>query len=378
MWASLAAMCLGLFLLLVAVLLWWNFRCILDGKASDDSLGSTFLTVSRRVTNENMGKPAQTLFSSEDIEALRHAPQVEDVGIVRSLRPQAYMRLQLAPAMGFSTVMVLESVPDRFIDNRPADWGWRPGNRRLPVILSSSFLSLYNYAFAPSQGLPQLSEESIKVLPFTIEVGEGAGEQSYVGHIAGFSDRITSVLAPESFIQYANAEAGGAEEISRLVIKVKDASAAEFAEFLSSHGYITNSELMRWSRLRGIVDVVALVVGTLALLLLGMSVLVFVLFIELSIARARPSVILLREIGYSPSMLKVVLVARFVPLLSIGVAVSTVMGMAVQLSASYWGNKAGLHLGGLPGWPFWVCVAIICALLFAQVRRAVGRALRKA
>jgi len=238
MWASLAAMSMGIFLLLAAVLLWWNFNSILNGKASEDNLGSTFLTVSRRVTNENMGQPEQTLFTAADIEALRQAPQVEDLGIMQSLLPRAYMRMNLGPGMGFSTVMILESVPDRFIDRRPAEWSWQPGSRRVPVILSSSFLSLYNYAFAPSQGLPQLSEESIKALPFQIDIGEGANERSYVAQVAGFSDRISSVLAPESFIRYANG-AGNSGSVSRLVLKVKDASDTKFAGFLTAHGYVT-------------------------------------------------------------------------------------------------------------------------------------------
>src|SRR5688572_15912289 len=102
MWASLIAMSIGLTLLLLAVLLWWNFNQLLAGKASDDSLGSTFLTISRRVTNDNMGHPKLTVFSQKDIEELQKAPQVEDVGVVQSLRPRAYMTMEITPGAGFS------------------------------------------------------------------------------------------------------------------------------------------------------------------------------------------------------------------------------------------------------------------------------------
>ena len=77
MWASLIAMSIGLSLLLIAVLIWWNFNQLLHGRASDDSLGSTFLTVSRRVTNENMGHPELTVFSQNDIDDLGKASKTE-------------------------------------------------------------------------------------------------------------------------------------------------------------------------------------------------------------------------------------------------------------------------------------------------------------
>jgi hypothetical protein len=377
MWASLLAMTVGLSLLLGAVLLWWNFHQLLNGKATGDSLGSTFLTLSKRVTNENMGHPELTVFSPADIEALKRAPEVEDVGIVQSLMPRAYMSMQVAPGAGFSTVMILESVPDRFMDKRPSEWTWQPGNKRVPVILSSSFLSLYNYAFAPSQGLPQLSEETIKALPFKLEIGEGGSERLYVAQVAGFSDRITSVLVPESFITYENG-VGDAKATSRLVVKVKDPSAANFTDFLNKHGYITNSEIFRWSKLRAIVNVIALVVAVLALLLLGISLLVFVLFVELTVARARDSVQLLQQIGYSPRALNAFLRSRFLPLMAGTMLVSLLLACLMQLAARFYGQSSGLHFSAIPGWPLWACLALIAALIFLQLRLAISNAIRRA
>lgn len=378
MWASLIAMSVGLCLLLAAVLLWWNFSQLLNGRASDDSLGSTFLTVSKRVTNENMGHPELTIFSATNIENLRHAPQVEDVGIVQSLKPRAYMSMQVTPGAGFSTVMILESVPDRFMDKRPADWNWQPGSRRIPIILSSSFLSLYNYAFAPSQGLPQLSEETIKALPFQLAIGEGVNEMMYSAQVVGFSDRITSVLVPESFIAAANGLNGNEGTASRLVVKVKDPSSTAFADYLSAHGYVTNSELLRWTKLRAIVNVVAIITGLLALLLLGVSLLVFVLFIELTIARARQSVQLLQEIGYSPKALKAFLAGRFLPLLIGAVLAAALIAVLLQVTAHILGEPSGLHFSLIPGWPMWLCLFSVCLLLFVQMRAAISRAIQQA
>jgi hypothetical protein len=376
MWASLAAITTGFALLLVAVLIWWNFQQILDGKASDDSLGSTFLTVSKRVTNANMGRPEQTVFSQTEIGALRKAPEVEDLGIVQAVKPKAFMSITIAQGAGMSTIMVLESVPDRFMDVKAGNWSWKPGSPDVPIILSSSFLSLYNYAFAPSQGLPQLSEESIRMIPLKLEIGDEATGQRFSAHIVGFSDRITSVLVPESYVNAMNS-ASGESPASRIILKVKDPSSSEFAAFLETRGYVTNSEMLRWSRMRAVVQSVALVTGLFAIVLLGISVLVFVLFIELTIARAKDSVSLLQQLGYSPDMLRRFLMKRFMPLMAGAVLIAVILASLVQGLARIKATGAGLHLAFLPGWPFWACVVMVVVLLAVQLQRAVKAALAK-
>lgn len=371
LWASLIAMCVGTLLLFASILIWWNFHQLLYGKASGDDLGSTFLTVSKRVTSENMGHPELTIFNPKEIAELRNAPQVQDLGVVQALQPRAYMSMQLGPGAGFSTIMVLESVPDRFMDKKPTDWTWQPGSSTIPIILSSSFLSLYNYAFAPSQGLPQLSEETIKALPFQLEIGSGADEQKYTARVAGFSDRITSVLVPESFVQYANGATAKTESPSRIILKIDDPSSTEFAAFLASHNYLTNSEMLRWSRFRAIVETVAAVTGVLALLILGISLLVFTLFIELTIAKAHESVQRLLEIGFSPKMLKRFLYQRFIPLLAAAVGVALGLAIILQVFIHFYGAQSSLQFSLLPDWPLWVGAGIIFMILMTQLKAAI-------
>jgi hypothetical protein len=229
--------------------------------------------------------------------------------------------------------------------------------------------------YAPIQRLPQLSVETVKTIPFKLSVGDGASAVTYLAHIAGFSDRITSVLVPESFVQYANGGRGGSTA-SRLIVKVADPSSAAFADYLDAHGYTTNSELMRWSKVREIVQVVAGITCGLAVLLLGVSLLVFVLFIELTVARARHSVQLLQEIGYSPAALKAYLSARFLPLMLIAIFSAVAIAVLAQIAAHYAGLPSGLRLAIIPGWPMWACLLIVCILLLVQMRQAIARAIR--
>ena len=379
LWTALAAMCIGMTLLLVAVLIWWNFNQLLHGRQDGDSLGSTFLTVSKRVSNENMGKPAMTVFSPTEIEAIKAVNDVEDVGNLLAVKEQVNMKMQMGSGLGFSTIMFLEAVPDNFMDKLPPDWTWQAGKIQVPIILSSEFLSLYNYVFAPSQNLPQLSEATIKALPFQIEIGRDGHVETYVAHIAGFSDRITSVLVPETFAKYVNERSGITitPPPSRLVVKVKDPSSAPFNAYLTAHDYVTNSEQLRWSKLRAVVQVVAGATGVLALLLLGVSILVFTLFIALTVANARQSVQLLLELGYSPKMLGSYLYKRFLPLLCGAIIVAVLLACGAQIAAVLYGRQTGLVLSYIPGWPMWVAICACVFVLLYQMKVAVRKALQQ-
>ncbi len=384
LWAAIIALCVGTTLLLLSVLIWWNFNELLFGKTQNDSLGSTFLIVGKKVTEQNMGVANATIFSPADIEELRKAPQVQDVGIIASNRFPVYA--MMGGKLAFATDMPLESVPDKFLDNLPVSWQWKPGDRDLPIIISSQFLDIYNYVFAPSQGLPQLSETSVKSIALNMKIGRGAGSETYLAHVVGFSDRIGSVLAPQAFIDYGNQKfgtqaAGAKSEVStapsQLIVKTQDPSDTKFGDFLVKHNYNTNSQNLRWSKIRAIVEVVTSATGILALLLMGIGTLVFVLFIELTIARAQQSLTLLLQIGYGPHYLSKFMINRFLPMVFGTVVVAMIITIATQAAVSVAAKAQGLALPLMPGWPVWAALAISTGVLVILITRAIKGAIKQ-
>ncbi len=376
LWAAVAALCTGTTLLLLAVTIWWNFHELLYGKAQNDSLGSTFFAIGKKVTNENMGKPQATVFSAEEIEIIRKAPQVEQVGIISSNHFPVYA--VMGGSMAFSTDLPLESVPDSFIDNLPADWKWQPGNVNLPIIISSQFLDIYNYVFAPSQGLPQLSQSSVKSIAIQLKAGNEGSTETFLAHVAGFSDRINSVMAPQSFIDYGNQRYGRpgiGSSPSQLILKTNDPSDKRFTQFIEEHNYTTNGQNLRWSKVRAIVEVVAGATGGLAILLMAIAMLVFILFIELTIARAQASLSLLLQIGYSPAYLGRFMVRKFVPLVLAAVVIALAVAVIAQVIASELIKSQGLTLSQLPGWPVWAAFAASTVALVTLVSSAVNKAM---
>ena len=378
LWAALAALCVGTTLLLLSVMIWWNFRELLYGKSQNDTLGSTFLVIGKRVTEQNMGNAAATVFTQQDITDLQKAPQVQDIGVITSNRFPVYATMGGKLAM--ETDLPLESVPDKFIDKMPAEWQWQPGNRDLPIIVSSQFLDIYNYVFAPSQGLPQLSENSVKSIALNLKVGNGDHVETFSAHVVGFSDRIGSVLAPQSFIDYGNATYGrpGAEQApSQLILKAKDPSDTKFGEYVQQHDYTTNSQNLRWSKIRAIVEVVTSATGVLALLLMGIGTLVFILFIELTIARAQQSLTLLLQIGYGPHYLSMFMINRFLPMVLGTVIAAMVISIVGQAAVSVKVQAQGLVLPVLPGWPVWAALVVSTSILILLVTKSISGAIKK-
>ncbi len=377
LWAALVALFIGNTLLLLSVLIWWNFNDLLYGKGKEEGVGNTYLIIGKKVTNNNMGLRGATLFTQEDIDSVTMAPQVQAVGAITSNHFPVYA--MMGGSMGFSTDLPLESVPDSFLDSKPSDWNWQPGSKDLPVIMSSQFLDLYNYVFAPSQGLPQLSESSVKSLALNVKAGPADMAETFTAHVVGFSDRIGSVMVPQSFIDYGNKKYGNTGNNtlpSQLILKTKDPSDIKFTSFIERKQYSTNSQNLRWSKIRAIVEVVAGATGILAVLLMGIGTLVFVLFIELTIAKAQQSLILLKEIGYSPVYLIGFMVRRFVPMVTIVVLLSGSMAAVVQVWAADKAKVQGLTLHAFPGYPVWTALAVSAGILLLLVVRSISRAIR--
>lgn len=371
------ALCIGCTLLLVSVMMWSVFQDLLKGKSSNDSLGSTFLTISKKVDDAAMANKERSQIQAQDISQIKSAPQVQDVGMLSPANFKVSASIGSGP-MAFYTLLFLEAAPDRFMDQMPNSWQWQEGDNTLPIILSRDFLNMYNYVFAPSQGLPLLSEQTVKALGFTLTMGEGANATNYRAQVEGFSDRISSVLVPQSFIEYGNKKFAPQApiSISRVIIKVADPSDKAFISFLENNNYSTNAEQLRFSKMRSIVDVVSGATGVLALLLMGIGALVFVLFIELTMAKAQASVQLLLQIGFSPKKLSRFLMAKYLPIMLSALSVAVLVAIAIQYFASQKLSTLQLSIPSFPSFYVWCAAAISGLILLVQISYSIRKAIK--
>lgn len=358
---------IAMILLLIAIQAHTDFDQLLHSQQNANE-SADFLIINKKITNAMMGQNAKSEFTPAEIADLKQQPFTEAFGFISS---NQYKVTAAAPGeLHFYTDMFFESVPDSFIDVKNDDWKWTPADNTIPIILPNDFLNLYNFGFALSQDLPQISQETVKALPMKITISQGLITQEFTGRIVGFSDRISSFLVPGSFMEWANNKfgSGQASSPSRVIIKTKDPSNPLLSKYLEDKGYTTNQDKIKYSKTKMIVQTIVSVIGFFGLILLVFALLVFSMFIQLVIASCKKEIQLLVTLGTAPRQLQRYLMRQFVPLyIAIGiVALLLVAGLQWWAAA-----KLAAHDMFISQWISWGtgCAALLVVVLVYIVNR---------
>lgn len=177
-------------------------------------------------------------FSEAEIEDLGRQPWVRRIGRFTSSDFNVAASVD-AGGHSMSTYLFFESIPDDYFDTLPAGWSFDPARPFIPVILPKDYLALYNFGFAGSRGMPQVSEEMVGLIPVRISLS-GRGRQQWLsGRVVGFSSRLNTIAVPQAFMDWGNAEFGehgGATAPSRLIVEVDNPGDPVAERYLADHG----------------------------------------------------------------------------------------------------------------------------------------------
>lgn len=271
---------IGLLIIGGAVMFYVDSRGIWD---DDDSVINTdYLVLNKKVTSAStLGDRGSTRFSEADIADLKAQPWVRRIGEFSSSDFRVYASVSHG-GRGMETAMFFESVPDSFLDLPPAEWRFEQGQSVVPVMIPKDYLALYNFGFAGSAGLPQLSEQLISGIPLKLYMRSEDGTRTLQmeGRIAGFSNRLNTVLVPDGFMRYANSLLGdsGKTAPSRLIVDVSSPGDVAISEYLSTHGWEVagdksgSSAAYMLKLVVGIVMAIGAVITLLSLFVLMLSV----------------------------------------------------------------------------------------------------------
>ena len=188
------------------------------------------------------------VFRENEIHQLEEHPSVKDVGVFTSANFQIRGSFVLGD-LNISTDLFMESVPDKFIDVKfsdPKEWHADVNGTFIPVIIPRKYLNIYNYGYASTKGLPQLGEGLTSAFPISIRIRGNGYQRTYDARIVGYTDRLNTVLVPDSFLQEANRHFGQkkAEPASRLIVATSvDAGSSSFLDYLTKQGYSIEGNL---------------------------------------------------------------------------------------------------------------------------------------
>lgn len=279
---------IGLLIVAGAVMFYIDARGIWD---DDESFVNTdYLVINKKVTSAStLGDRDATRFSDSEIGDLKAQPWVRRVGEFSSSDFRVYASVSHG-GRGMETALFFEAVPDSFVDVPGSDWRFEPGQTTVPLMIPKDYLALYNFGFAGSAGLPQLSEQLITGIPLKLYMRseDGSRSMSMEGHIVGFSNRLNTVLVPDSFIQYANSRLGDGNEVapSRLIIDVSSPGDVAIADYLSGHALEVGGD-KSGSSAAYLLKVVIGIVVSVGILITLLSVFVLMLSISLLMEKNR-------------------------------------------------------------------------------------------
>lgn len=298
---------IGFVMLLLAVHLYKNVFEPINKELKTEN-ASSFIIINKEVDISNSIGLTKSNFSDREIETIRSQPFVKRLGIFTSNQFKASVSIA---GIGGSELPV-ESVETFFLDTIPPGWEWAPGDETVPIILSNEFVNLYNFVMAPSWHTPQMPKEAVNQFSMDLFLSGSGKSKQFHAKVVGYSDRIVSVLVPQGFMSWANAEFSNEKEIkpNRIILEVTDPSDKKLTGFLEKNGYETNRDKLK-SNARSLVSILIIIITVFGSLLFTLALFLFLTTFSLLIARQRNDIELLFQIGYDIRYIRSIWIKRF-------------------------------------------------------------------
>ena len=286
------------------VLLGFQFyRDIVPVFTSEDSfMKADYIILGKKIGAGNTISGRSNTFSAAEIDDVESQPFIDKVGKFTSSEYKTDAVMSVSGTKVLNSEMFFESVPDGFVDVALEDWQWKEGDKEIPIILPRSYIMMYNFGFAQSRSLPKISEGLVGMIDFKLFIHGNGHEDNYYGKIIGFSNRLNSILVPQSFMDWSNEYYAPNEHPSpsRLIMKVKDPTSEKLGEFIETNGYDIDDDKLNAEKTIYFLKLVVLMVMVVGLVISLLSFYILMLSIYLLVQKNASKLENLLLIGYSP------------------------------------------------------------------------------
>ena len=302
----------------------------------DSFMKKDFIIATKKISALGSFAGKSNTFSAEEIADLKKQPFTKTIGAFTPSQFKVSAGLGMKEAgIHLSTDMFFESVPDEFVDIKLDKWHFDEHTHTIPIIIPRNYLNLYNFGFAQSRSLPKLSEGLMSLIQMDIMMrGNGRVEQ-YKGNIVGFSNRLNTILVPETFMTWANNEfaPGQKSEPSRLIVEVNNPTDDRIARFFKDKGYDTEDDKLDAGKTTWFLKVIIGIVLSVGLLISVLSFYILMLSIYLLLQKNTSKLENLLLIGYSPA--KVALPYQMLTLALNAVVLFLSVGIVIYVRSNY-------------------------------------------
>ena len=270
----------------------------------DSFMKKDYVIVSKKVSTLGSFVGKSKTFSEQDIAEISEQPFTKGVGafMPSQFKVSAGMGMENV-GLHMSTAMFFESVPDEYVDVNLDKWEFDEYERVVPIIIPRNYLNLYNFGFAQSRSLPQLSEGVMGMVNLDIRITGVGRTENFKGKIVGFSNRLNTILVPQSFMKWANENfAPNAEaQPARLIIEVSNPADSAIASYFQKKGYETEDGKLDAGKTTYFLRLIVGIVLGVGLFISILSFYILMLSIFLLLQKNTTKLESLLLIGYSPN-----------------------------------------------------------------------------
>ena len=287
-----------------------------------------FVIITRNISSAGaiMGTTAE--FSDEDIADIEQQPWCRKVGRFTSSKFSVVASIGGGASPMIRTMFFFESIPNSFLDVDSTSWHFNPQMPQVPVIMSREYLSLYNFGFAATQGMPKVSEGEVSSVPLNFNLSGNGHYDSMGGRIVGFSNRLNTIIVPDEFMRWANARYGTGEvqQPLRLIIEVNRPGDPKIQTYMDAHKYMIAGDKMASSKTYYLLTLVIIIVIVIGVLISLLSFFVLMLSIYLLLQKNTKKLQDLLMLGYSPAQVSRPYV-KMVFLINVAVLIASIVLM---------------------------------------------------
>lgn len=269
----------------------------------DSFIKKDYLIISKKISMVGSLMGRDNGFSESEMEDIRRQPFCKSVGQFTSTQYHVAARMGMDGFPAMTTDLFFESVPDQYIDASLN--GWRFGGKDsdvVPIILPRSYLAIYNFGFAQSRSLPQLSEGNVGLMDMDIRLMGNGITEMMKGRVIGFSNRLNTILVPESFMKWSNDKFAPESDVSpvRLIVEVDNPANDAIAKYLQEKGYDVEENKLDAGKTTFFLKIVSVIVFCVGILISVLSFYILMLSIYLLVQKNTVKLQNLLLIGYSP------------------------------------------------------------------------------
>ncbi len=275
----------------------------------------------------------------------------------------------------FSSEIILESIPNSMMDGPVYRFYWEKGQDYVPIIISSEFLQLYNFVYAPIAGLPPVSIENLSMIPIELNLIAKGKRKSFNAKIIALTDRFSGLYVPETFLNWANIHFTGSagSRSDKAVLKINPAYISDFEEYIISEALNVNEENLKMGKAASLIYPLSAALLLIACVFIILSVSNFWLHWKWLLERQKENIQTLYFNGFHPKYIARQTFKYIFPIPGLAYLLCILLGVLFwKLLQPYILNLLPLEYNAIPMFAL-AFISILYVLIFLSIYYAISR-----